>query len=132
MNNRLGILFDLLQTKKIANRDVLVLLVCLYFTNWKTGKTRVTTKKISETLDTATSNVRASLRRLKDAKLIAEDTEKDGTSFMIPHPKLFECCSGKLRGLLLKKYYAAAYDQDFQPEDEELEYLTEEIDNLDI
>lgn len=125
MNERLPIIFSLIQAKKISGRDVLVLLVCLHFTSWKTGKCRVTTKKIGEMLGTALPNVRGSMRRLKACGLIADAVDTSGVPYMIPHPKLFECSAGKARGLLLKNYYAEVYGQSYESfiEDEELEYL---------
>lgn len=125
MNERLPIVFSLIQAKRVSGRDILVLLVCLHFTSWKTGKCRVTTKKISEMLGTALPNVRGSMRRLKACGLITDAVDTSGVPYMIPHPKLFECSAGKARGLLLKNYYSGVFGQSYESfiEDEELEYL---------
>ena len=133
MNDRLPILFLLTRSKKISARDVLVLLVCLHFTSWKTGKCQVATKKISEMLGTALPNVRGSMRRLKACGLIMNAVDTSGTPYMIPHPKLFECSSGKARGLLLHNYYKGVYGQDYElsVEDEELEFLNTKVSALD-
>lgn len=123
VNNKLPILFQYIQSKDIAGRDLCVLLCCLYFTNWKTGKCRVTTRRLSDTLSTAQTNIRASIRRLRACKLIAEAQDRDGTSYLIPHPKLFQCSTGKARGSLLKAFYLDVYGPDFQElvEDDELD-----------
>lgn len=133
MNDRLPIVFSLIRFKKISGRDVLVLLVCLHFTSWKTGKCQVATKKISEMLGTALPNVRGSMRRLKACGLIMDAVDTSGTPYMIPHPKLFECSSGKARGLLLHNYYKGVYGQDYELsiEDEELEFLNNKAPALD-
>jgi len=125
MNERLPVIFSLIQAKKVSGRDILVLLVCLHFTSWKTGKCRVATKKISELLGTALPNVRGSMRRLKACGLITDAVDTSGIPYMIPHPKLFECSAGKARGLLLKNYYAGVYGQNYELsiQDEELEFL---------
>lgn len=123
INTRLPILFQYIQSKDIAGRDLSVLLCCLYFTNWKTGKCRVTTRRLSDTLSTAQTNIRASIRRLRACKLIAEAQDRDGTSYLIPHPKLFQCSTGRARGLLLRAFYLDVYGPSFHElvEDEELE-----------
>lgn len=127
MNARLSIIFGLARNKEINGRDMFVLLACLHFTNWKTGKSRTTTKKLSDLLGTAQPNIRGSFRRLKACGLIAEVEDRDGTPYMIPHPKLFECASGKARGLLLKAYYDQVFGEDADSiQDEELEYLEHE------
>lgn len=125
INHRLPILLASIHKKEVSGRDIIVLLTCLHFTNWKTGKCKVTTKKLSEVLDTAQPNIRGSLRRLKACNLIVNAEDRDGTPYMIPHPKLFECASGKARGLLLKGYYSAIYGDDYEAsvQDEELEYF---------
>lgn len=65
------------------------------------------------------------MRRLKACGLITDAVDASGVSYMIPHPKLFECSSGKARGLLLKSYYSGVFGQSYESliEDEELEYL---------
>lgn len=125
MNERLPAIFSLMRDKKLSGRDISVLLACLYFTNWKTGKCRVTTKKVSEVLGTSQANVRNSMRKLKSCNMIVDASDANGTSYMIPHPKIFECSNGKARGLLLKSYYSVVYGPDFEGcvEDEELEFL---------
>jgi len=122
-------MLDIVQlTKKnsIHGRDLTVLMLALYFCNWKTGKSRFTIKKLSEMLDTAPTNVRASMKRLKACGLLVEAEDRDGTPYFIPHPKIFVCSAGKARGLLLKTYYEAIHGEDFEDciQDIELEMLT--------
>lgn len=98
---------------KIAGRDVMALIACLQFCNWRTGKCSVTPKVLSEVLGTAQNNVRASLKRLRLCGLLVEHVERGGYKVLIPHPKIFECCNGKPRGMLLHAYYAAVYGPDY-------------------
>jgi len=134
MNHKLSIILSLAGEKKVTGRDILVLIACVHFTDWKTGRSRVTTKKISELLGTAQPNVRGSLRKLKAYGLIADVEDRDGTLYMIPHPKIFECSSGKARGLLLKNYYEGVYGKNKAAsiEDEEMEWLNAKDSTTDI
>lgn len=117
---------QLTKESKIHGRDITVLMMALYFCNWKTGKSRFTIKKLSEMLDTATTNIRASMKRLRACGLLVEAEDRDGTPYFIPHPKIFVCSTGKARGLLLKTYYKAIHGQNFEDciQDAELEMLT--------
>lgn len=113
----------LTKDSKIFGRDLSVLMVALHFCNWKTGKARFTVKRLSEVLETAPSNIRASMKRLRVCGLLVEAEDRDGTQYFIPNPKIFVCSTGKARGLLLRTYYEAVYGKDFKDciQDPELE-----------
>lgn len=118
---RLALINQYHKEGKIAGRDIMALIACLQFCNWRTGKCSVTPKVLSEVLGTAQNNVRASLKRLRLCGLLVEHVERGGYKVLIPHPKIFECCNGKPRGLLLHAYYTAFYGPNYKDHVEDFE-----------
>lgn len=127
VNKNIKVLLDHVKSKEIAPRDAMVLMAIVAFCDWKTGRTNVTVKRLSETLETAAPNIRASIRRLRACRLLVSTTNNEGIQVFIPHPNIFQCGSGKSRGLTLKLYYQEIYGKDFRSKalDVELEEYLE-------
>lgn len=63
-------LLETLAEKKIHSRDIAILLVCMRFTNWRSGRYTCTAQKIAEVMQVKVGTVYPALKRLKDNGLI--------------------------------------------------------------
>lgn len=98
-------LFDLIATKKLNNRDVMVLLVMVSKMELRSNRTRIRASKIAEMLNANVNSVYLSIKRLRDERLIARACDKrTGEIVYMVTPYIFSGGSPKQRGFKIINY----------------------------
>ena len=99
---------ELVASKDLQNRDVVILMIYLAAADWRTGRCRLTTQRVAEILGHQVKTWYPSIRRLKDQNLLVPIKDsRTGEKLHIISPFLLKVGSGKARGFLLKTYYDA-------------------------
>lgn len=94
--------------KRLINRDFIILMVYIIHSDWRTGRCRLTVKKIGEILGHKVQTVQPCIKRLVKQNLIVPvEDRKTGEKLYIISPFLLKVGSGQSRGFLLKTYYDA-------------------------
>ena len=93
-HEELGKIAEALRSKERPRRlmpvDVAVLLQVVHYTNWKTGKSRVSQVQLAEDLGVPASSISLSLKRLRKAYFLARGHDKVSRDrYMIPSPYMF-------------------------------------------
>ena len=94
--------------KNLINRDFIILMVYVIHADWRTGRCRLTVKKVGEILGHKVQTVQPCIKRLVKQNLIVPiEDPKTGEKLYIISPSLLKVGSGQSRGFLLKTYYDA-------------------------
>lgn len=120
-------LFKLLACNTLHPKDVSALLAFMYFTNWKTGRCKCSVEAIGKKLGRCRSNLYQSVKRLKQAGLMATvKFEATGERVYLMSPYLLRVGGPKSRGYIKMLYDKAISDKP------ELNTLKLEADTLDL
>lgn len=92
--------FLAIHERKLLPRDFVVLFALISYMDSKTAKVRFTLKILSEQINMHSSSVSASLKRLKDAFIIAKVVERNGDKYYLISPYLISVGSKKKWGHL--------------------------------
>jgi hypothetical protein len=108
-----------LVSKVVSNelqcRDLVVMMVYLSHSDWRTGRCRLTIHKVAKILSRHVKTLYPAIRRLKLQNLLVPvEDPRTGEVFHIISPFLLKAGSNKARGYLLKTYYDAINNN--QPE----------------
>jgi len=119
-------IFKLLASDTLHPKDVSVLLAFMYFTNWKTGRCKCTVDAIGKKLGRSRSNLYQSIKRLKQAGLMATvKFEATGERVYLMSPYLLRVGGPKSRGYIKMLYDKAISDK---PEANTLDVEDETLD----
>lgn len=119
-------IFRLLASDTLHPKDVSVLLAFMYFTNWKTGRCKCTVDAIGRKLGRSRSNLYQSIKRLKQAGLMATvKFEATGERVYLMSPYLLRVGGPRSRGYIKMLYKKVMDNEDGTPtlnaEDETLD-----------
>jgi hypothetical protein len=93
---------------KLQSRDLVVLIIHVIHSDWRTGRCRLTISKLSEILERKPVTLYPSIKRLKACKLLVPIKDsRTGEKLYIVSPHLLKIGSAQARGFLLKTYYEA-------------------------
>jgi hypothetical protein len=113
-------LISKIASNELQNKDLTVLIIHLIHSNWRTGRCRLTTRKVAEILGHQVKTLYPSIRRLKDQNLLVPIKDsRTGEKLYIVSPFLLKAGSGRTKGYLLKTYYDAINNN--QPETSDLD-----------
>lgn len=107
----------------IQSRDLVVLIIHIIHSDWRTGRCRLTVKRVSEILKRKPVTLYPSIKRLKTSGLMVPIKDsRTGEKLYIISPHLLKIGSAQARGFLLKTYYEAIKNNQPQAdmEDDEL------------
>lgn len=94
--------------EKLQNRDLIVLMIYVIHTDWRTGRCRITAKRVSEILGYQLRTLYPSIRRLKEQDLLVPIKDsRTGEKLHLVSPHFMRAGSGKAKGFMLKTYYDA-------------------------
>lgn len=97
----IGEVLDLLAGRELELRDAAVLLALEHYVNWRSGRIRVTPKKIAERLKMNEKHVLNSLARLKGASLLAKVVDDEtGEWYFLMSPNLMSVGTNQTRAFL--------------------------------
>lgn len=92
----------------IQSRDLVVLIIHIIHSDWRTGRCRLTVKRVSEMLNRKPVTLYPSIKRLKTSGLMVPIKDsRTGEKLYIISPHLLKIGSAQARGFLLKTYYEA-------------------------
>ena len=95
-------------SRKLLNRDLLVFLVYITHSDWRTGRCRLTVQKASQILTYKVASVQTCVKRLKRENLLVPIKDsKTGEKLHIVSPYIIKVGSGQSRGYLTKLYHDA-------------------------
>ena len=119
-------IFNLLASGSLHPKDVSVLLAFMYFTNWKTGRCKCTVDAIGRKLGRCRSNLYQSIKRLKQAGLMATvKFEVTGERVYLMSPYLLRVGGPRSRGYIKMLYNKVMENEEgvstLNPEDETLD-----------
>lgn len=93
---------------ELKNRDLVVLMIYVIHSDWRTGRCRLTIKRVAEILKHKVQTLYPSLRRLKEQNLLVPiQDSRTGERLYIISPFILKAGSNQARGLMLKTYFAA-------------------------
>lgn len=93
---------------KLQNRDLIVLMIYVIHTDWRTGRCRITAGKVSEILGHQLRTLYPSIKRLKEENLLIPIKDsRTGEKLHLVSPYFMRAGSGRAKGFLLKSYYDA-------------------------
>ena len=93
---------------KLQNRDLIVLMIYVIHTDWRTGRCRITAGRVSEILGYQLRTLYPSVKRLKEQDLLVPIKDsRTGEKLHLVSPHFMRAGSGRAKGFLLKTYYDA-------------------------
>jgi RIO-like serine/threonine protein kinase len=101
----IGEVVDLLGERKLELRDAAVLYALEAYCSWRSGRVRVTPRKLAERLSMQEKHVISSLTRLRKLELLAKGMdEHTGEWFYLLNPNLLTVGTKQTMGLLRKSF----------------------------
>lgn len=100
-------LIQLVQEKKLANRDITILLAIMSKINVRTGRAKFMVKNLAAEFNTSASSISASISRLKKEFVVASFVEYSGDKYYMVNPYLLSVGSKQRWGLAVRTFFSA-------------------------
>lgn len=98
-------LISKVKEKKLLNRDLIVFFVYVMYTDWRTGRCRLTTGKAAEILGYRLATIQPCIKRLKREHLMVPIQDlRTGEKLSVLSPYILKAGSSQSRGYLVRLY----------------------------